>query len=931
MGRAFVGRIDSISPVPAATPSPRRRSDADPDGTEDECLLDQLLSSGALFGSDGFRAEDLAAGLRYADAGHVRIVTSNMRDDFIGLFGVVDELDSTGRCDVSVAMQKNRSGQWVVEGRTPADGRKNGERVAALLHAARKQHGHSSLASASLSSPAALRLEIADVRCGTKFWNVRNDADAALLSQLRMATIEGYDPALERRCADAGLRPLTGIYPREEIDARYHHSLVFPVGDLDEQDQRWTDFLANERQHFESAGHSLHPSADFGLEFVAPEQWISEIAVPDNVAGGSNTDDADDEIDWFEFRYGISVDGRQVSLLPALVEYLRSRPQSFRIADLINLPAEKNIPLLISSETESGDDLFVSIPAAKLYGALSALGELLDPNPASGGFSKNTLRQVGALTTEGHLHLHRADAARIVESSLPASNGERGPEFEFRCHADMRKLGKHSDRQTDADVDVPEGLQATLRPYQRDGVAWLQLLREQRLSGILADDMGLGKTLQTLCHLLIEKVAGRLDRPCLIVAPKSVVPNWEAETKKFAPSLSVLVLQGSRRHRYYDVLEHCDLVITSFPTLMRDAERLAEQPFHYVVLDEAQTIKNSRNRISQAAYQLDARFRLCLSGTPIENHLGELWSQFHFLMPGFLGSEDSFSLAYRQPIEKDRDEGRRQLLAERVKPVMLRRTKSKVATDLPAKTEIIRSVELTPRQVELYEAVRASLHHDLHEEIAERGFDASRMLILDGLLKLRQICCHPRLLRMESTRSVSSSAKLDLLDECLPDLVKCGSRILIFSQFTRMLDLIAEALDRLNIDHLMLTGKSRDRGQLCEDFQSGKAPVFLISLRAGGTGLNLTAADTVFHFDPWWNPALEAQATDRAYRIGQKRPVFVHKLIAAGTIEEKIQLLQQKKRALFDGILDGIPQSLDFSESELDDLLAPITPSGSTK
>ena len=898
-------------------------------------MIDELLSSGALFGSDGFRAEDLAAGLRYAEAGHVRIVTSNVREDFIGLFGVVDELDSGGRSDVSVAMQKNRDAKWIVDGRTPADGCKNGARVAALLHAARQKHSDTSHPATS-SSPTALRLEIADVRCGTKFWDVRNDPDAALLSRLRMAIVDGYDPALERRCADAGLRPLTRIHPSEEIDRQFHHALVFPVRDVEEQDRRWADFLANERQHFEADGHHFAAAIDFGLEFAEPEEWISEVAVADdtkNLPKASPFSDEreepldEDEIDWFEFRYGIKVDDRQISLLPALVEYLRSRPANFRISDLNDLPAEKHIALLLPGEAETGGDIYVSIPAANLFGALSALGELLDPNASAAKFSESARGQVASLTADGHLPLHRVDAARMVEKQSLGPNGERVPGFQFRCTAGMRSLGDSCF--SEPDVDVPEGLQATLRPYQKDGVAWLQYLRDQRLSGILADDMGLGKTLQTLCHLLIEKVAGRADRPSLIVAPKSVVPNWQAEVKKFAPSLSVLVLQGARRHRYYDVLDHCDLVITSFPTLMRDAGRLAEQRFHYIVLDEAQTIKNSRARITQAAYGLDARFRLCLSGTPIENHLGELWSQFHFLMPGFLGSEDSFSLAYRQPIEKDRDEGRRKLLADRVNPVMLRRTKAKVATDLPVKTEIIQHVELTPRQVELYEAVRASLHSDLHEEIAERGFDASRMLILDGLLKLRQICCHPRLLGMESTRGVCASAKLDLLEERLPDLIECGSQVLIFSQFTCMLDLIAEALGRMDIDQLMLTGKSKDRGQLCEDFQSGKAPVFLISLRAGGTGLNLTAADTVFHFDPWWNPALEAQATDRAYRIGQTRPVFVHKLIAAGTIEEKIQLLQQKKRALFDGILDGVPQSLDFSESELDDLLAPISSPGS--
>jgi len=263
-----------------------------------------------------------------------------------------------------------------------------------------------------------------------------------------------------------------------------------------------------------------------------------------------------------------------------------------------------------------------------------------------------------------------------------------------------------------------------------------------------------------------------------------------------------------------------------------------------------------------------------------------LWSLFHFLMPGYLGSERNFTRCYRVPIEKHRDEASQKRLAERVKPLMLRRTKSLVAKDLPEKTEIIRSVDLNPQQVELYEAVRASLSKDLTEEINNRGLEASKILILDALMKLRQVCCH--------------------------------------SQFTSMLEIIQNELQKEGIPYIKLTGDSPNRGELCDWFQAGKVPVFLISLRAGGTGITLTAADTVIHYDPWWNPALESQATDRAYRIGQKNPVFVYKMISRGTIEDKIVMLQQKKRALFEGILEGTPQKLEFSESDLANLFAPI-------
>ena len=870
--------------------------------------LGHLMGSGALFGSDGFQIADLSAGMRYHEAKKVRLVTANVRETFVGLFGVVEELDGSARSEVSLVLQRQRNGSWAVDGNARADARRNGERVAALLHAARDEHDIDGNDTTIQRSAATLHVEVVDARArdSINHWDTRNDSKARLLAGLRVAVIEGQDPDLDEYCRQIGMRQLSGEFPESDVDRRYRSALTFPADDPAGQDQRWAEFLASDRAKLESEGHEVVVDEKFGLNLVQPDDWYSDLEVPGGPGNraGAEPDD-EDSIDWLEFRYGIQIDGQQVSLLPALIEYLRSRPGNFSISDLTTLPKEKTIALHLPGDGDDDAERFVAIPAARLYGALSVLGELLDPD---------------SQMSSDHLRLHRLDAARLANPENQPPIVRRAPDFLYRCAREMREL----DDVVTSTVDMPLGLQATLRPYQKDGVGWLQFLREQKLSGILADDMGLGKTMQTLCHLLIEKQSGRADLPCLIVAPKSVVPNWEKEAKKFAPSLSVLMLQGPRRHRYYEVLEHCDLVITSFPTLLRDAEALRHQRFHYIVLDEAHTIKNSRASVTRAAYNLDARHRLCLSGTPIENHLGELWSQFHFLMPGFLGDEDAFSRTYRQPIERDRDEGRRKQLADRVRPVMLRRTKNRVASELPAKTEIIQPVELNPKQVELYEAVRASLAKELREEIAERGFDASRLLILDGLLKLRQICCHPRLLKLASASGVRTSAKLDLLMERLPDMVESGSQILIFSQFTSMLSLIEEALEAVGIKYLLLTGASKDRGHLCDDFQSGKAPVFLISLRAGGTGLNLTAADNVIHFDPWWNPALESQATDRAYRIGQKRPVFVHKFIAQGTIEEKILLLQQKKRALFEGILEGVPQSLNFSEGELDDLLAPI-------
>jgi SNF2 family DNA or RNA helicase len=410
----------------------------------------------------------------------------------------------------------------------------------------------------------------------------------------------------------------------------------------------------------------------------------------------------------------------------------------------------------------------------------------------------------------------------------------------------------------------------------------------------------------------------------VIIAPKSVIGNWVKEAAKFTPGLRVLLLEGGRRSRYHSVLGSCDLLLTTYPVLARDIEVLAKQPFHCAVLDEAQTIKNPRSQTARAACRLNARTRVCLSGTPIENHLGELWSLFHFLMPGFLGSSDNFSRSYRRPIEKENDSGRLLELQERVAPYLLRRTKDLVATELPPKTEIVRTVELGPGQADLYEVVRASVNEQIADEIAERGIDASRMVILTAIMKLRQLCCDPRLLKLRGDAGNCGSAKLEMLMEMLAELTAGKRRIIIFSQFTSMLELIAERLEKAGMRFLTLTGASKDRMKLVEEFQSGKVPVFLISLKAGATGLNLTAADTVIHYDPWWNPAVESQATDRAYRIGQTQPVFVYKLVGEGTIEEKILKLQQRKAMMTKTILGQNCASLDLSASQIDELLAPL-------
>jgi SNF2 family DNA or RNA helicase len=437
--------------------------------------------------------------------------------------------------------------------------------------------------------------------------------------------------------------------------------------------------------------------------------------------------------------------------------------------------------------------------------------------------------------------------------------------------------------------------------------------------------MGLGKTVQGLAFLAREKADGRLTKPALIVAPTSVLPNWQAEAEKFAPNLSVLALRGLDRKALFEQIPAHDLVLTTYPLLARDHEVLLGHEFHVALLDEAQAIKNPKATITGIAHRINARHRFALTGTPLENNLGEVWSLFEFLSPGLLGDETSFKRVFRTPIEKHGDPVAQGFLSRRLKPFMLRRTKSEVAKELPPKTEIVERIQLEGAQRDLYETVRALMEKRVRAEIDKKGLAQSHIIFLDALLKLRQICCDPRLLKMDAAKKVKQSAKLERLMELLPEMVAEGRKVLLFSQFTSMLDLIELELKREKIGFVTLRGDTTDRAIPVKEFQAGKVPVFLLSLKAGGTGLNLTAADTVIHYDPWWNPAVENQATDRAYRIGQDKPVFVHKLIVEDGIEDAIELLKMKKSALANALFEGASQApMKLTEDDIAALFAPI-------
>jgi SNF2 family DNA or RNA helicase len=384
-----------------------------------------------------------------------------------------------------------------------------------------------------------------------------------------------------------------------------------------------------------------------------------------------------------------------------------------------------------------------------------------------------------------------------------------------------------------------------------------------------------------------------------------------------------VVIHGNKRQPLLDQINQFDVVVTTYPLMLRDEAIYCEYVFEHIILDEAQQIKNAQAKVTQVIKTLRGRFRLCLSGTPLENHLGELKSLMDFCLPGLLGQHTYFNKQFRGPIEKQADVEKSQLLSQRIAPFMLRRTKKEVVSELPEKTVIIQTLELERDQRNLYESIRLVMEKKLRELFAKKGVSSSHIEFLDALLKLRQACCDPRLVKLEQAQQVKDNAKMTWLIQNLPEMIEEGRKILIFSQFTGMLALIEDELKRLAISYSKLTGQTRDRQTQIDSFQEGDNSVFLISLKAGGTGLNLTAADTVIHFDPWWNPAAERQATDRAHRIGQLNPVFVYKLIAQGTVEEKIQEMQQHKQGLADSILsDGTQGPWQGSANDLLALLS---------
>jgi len=575
--------------------------------------------------------------------------------------------------------------------------------------------------------------------------------------------------------------------------------------------------------------------------------------------------------DWFEVRYSLTTPGGEVFSNAEIQRLLRSGQSQTRLKN-------GHLAVIDTAGLEDFEQVIRDCDPAQTQPGLYRI------NRAHAGYVEQTARELGSAVAD-----RRAALKKFITGRAASPDAKT-------------KLG---------------ALAEILREYQLAGFEWLTRLAANNLGGILADEMGLGKTVQTLAFLRAHQGAG----PALVVCPTSLVTNWANEARKFTPELTTLVLEGADRAARFNSIADADMVITSYALLRRDIEILREINFSTAVLDEAQHIKNPETQNAQAAYSLRATHRFVLTGTPMENSVRDLWSIMNFALPGYLGNRNDFRERYELPIARGSAPDVQRRLSRRLQPFLLRRRKRDVAKDLPEKIEQILQCDLTSTQRSAYDALLREIQHGLGSAGKNVNAGAQRMKMLTGLLRLRQVCCDLRLVGIDKE---DTSAKLDLLDELLEEAIDGEHRVLVFSQFVSMLHLIRERLEKLEIPFCYLDGSTKQRQEIVDRFQSDAAiPVFLISLKAGGVGLNLSAADTVIHFDPWWNPAVEAQATDRAHRIGQTRVVTAYKLITRDTVEEKILRLQEKKRAAIDAAIDSEePLMTGLTTEELEELLA---------
>lgn len=570
-------------------------------------------------------------------------------------------------------------------------------------------------------------------------------------------------------------------------------------------------------------------------------------------------------IDWFELHANVNFEGQTIQL-PELLSALARGDSTIRLAD--------------------GSLGLIPEEWAKQYGFLGGLGHL----------------------EEGHLKFS-ATQAGLLDALL---SSQQFVDYDEQFQQLRDRLNQFEGVDSAAE---PKAFKGLLRPYQREGLGWLKFLQDFRFGGCLADDMGLGKTVQLLALLEDRHTRRKKKLPSLVVVPKSLLFNWSMECRRFTPNLKIMEYAGVDRAQLREQIPKHDIVLTTYGMMRRDVLYLKDLVFDYIVLDEAQIIKNANSQVAKAARLLKAQHRLALSGTPIENHLGDLWSIFEFLNPGMLGRSSLF----RMYVSESEDPESRRVLQQALKPFILRRTKKQVASDLPEKIEETIYCNLGKKQRQQYEELRDHYRAALLGMVRDQGMSKSKIHVLEALLRLRQAACHPALL--DDSMIDESSAKLDVLCPYLAELIDEGHKVLVFSQFTSLLAVVRKHLDDRQLTYEYLDGQTRDRKERIERFQNDPSVgIFLISLKAGGLGLNLTAADYVFLLDPWWNPAAESQAIDRAHRMGQTRQVFAYRLICRDTVEEKIAELQTKKKELAHAILEensSLLQQLTTEDLEL--------------
>jgi len=726
------------------------------------------------------------------------------------------------------------------------------------------------------------------------------DADPRLVLDDALVTLtrdHRWEASCATRLMKAGALPIEDLefhWPGERMQAC---DLVFADGEMS---NHLLD-ISRMEEALDFAFRMVPELRRDGWEVIETPKWpyrlndepaaltVATLSAPGEAFGGN---------DWFALGFQAEIGGKPVDVAPLIAAFLEQvRGEWDDVPDVATLAlhlAERSVFLNRGSKGYVALDLRPLAPLLHLF--LSHHAEL------------------------GALHPTDASIARMAEEALA------GSDIRFADKAGILPLARSLQALADADRFVPPaGLTAQLRGYQAYGAAWMGSLLKAGFGGVLADDMGLGKTVQTLALLQARREAGERS-PALLIVPTSLLHSWQTQAAQFTPDLRIVVLHGPDRAVLRDAALQADLVMTTYPLLARDRDWLAAQDWPLVILDEAQTLKNPAAQMAKTLREIPAKGRLALTGTPLENSLQDLWTLIDWVNPGLLGDRKRFQALFRTPIEKHGDASAQARLNRRLRPFMLRRTKEQVASELPAKTEILERVDLPKPQQALYETVRSAMDARVREAISTRGLAAARITVLDALLKLRQVCCDPGLVKTKAARSVTDSAKRARLRALLGELVAEGRRVLVFSQFVEMLRLIEADLAKAGIPSLTLTGQTQKRAEVLDAFAQGDAPVFLLSLKAGGVGLTLTEADTVILYDPWWNPAVERQAMDRTHRIGQDKPVFVHRLVAAGTVEEKILDMQARKQALADALFDddggGAETLLD--EATLHDLFAPL-------